>query len=310
MTWSVVSLRVAPPRSGAAASDARHLRGHLGTDLWRLAHSGTSPLTGVTILSRPARAARGTFRLTFADGSVAKGRRCEHRRQAERIQELAVYLDPRHFPRIHRRDGCALLEEWVEGRSLSGTADDGVFERGGAMLASLHSVDVPQNRRLAARSYVEASGLRVVQGVARLVRMNAITKEDGAAARELATSQRPRDLAPALIHGDFCGDNMVLDANERVRLVDNESVIVHVPQYDLARTWYRWPMSGRQRAAFEHGYGDSPALAGFRTSFGFWAVVVLVESALFRLRVGAGESEIPLQRLRQLLREGRASLRA
>lgn len=310
MTSSVVSLRIALPRSGASASDERHLRGHIGRDLWRLAKTGASPLIDVAILSRPRRGARGTFRLTFSDGTVVKGRRCEHRRQAERIHELAAYLDPRHFPRIHRREGCALLEEWVEGRPLSETADDGVFERGGAVLAGLHSVGLPRDRRLSARSYLDASGPRVVQGLARLIRLNAITKEDGAAARELAMSSLPRDLVPALVHGDFCGDNMVVDASGRVRPIDNESVMVHVPEYDLARTWYRWPMSPPQRAAYEKGYGDSPAVTRFRAHFDFWAILVLVESALFRLRVGAGAPEIPLQRLRSLLRERRASVPA
>lgn len=301
---------MAPPGSDASADDERHIRGRIGRDLWRLAKSGASPLTDVAMLSRPSRAARGTFRLTFADGSVVKGRRCEHRRQAERIQELAAYLDPRHFPRIHRRHGCALLEEWVEGRPLAATTDDGVFERSGAILASLHSVGLPRDRRLSARSYIEASGPRVIQGLARLVRLNAVSKEDGAAARELAMSSIPRDLVPALVHGDFCGDNMVVDANGRVHPIDNESVIVHVPEYDLARTWYRWPMSERQRAAYETGYGDSPAVARFRTHFDFWAILVLVESALFRLRVAIGAPEIPLQRLRSLLRERRPSARA
>ena len=310
MTSSVVPLRTALPRSDASASDERHLRGHIGRDLWRLAKSADAPLTGVAILSRPSIAARGTFRLMFADGSVMKGRRCEHRWQAKRIQEHAAYLDPRHFPRIHRRDGCALLEEWIEGRPLAATADDGVFERSGALLAALHSVGLPQDRRGSALPYIEASGSRVTRGLARLVRLNAITKEDGAAARELAMSSMPRDLVPALVHGDFCGDNMVVDANGRIHPIDNESVIVHVPEYDLARTWYRWPMSGPQRAAYEKGYGDSPAAARFHMHFDFWAILVLVESVLFRHRVAIGTPEVPLQRLRSLLRERRASVRA
>jgi hypothetical protein len=310
MTSSVVSIRIAPRRSGASTGDERPIRDRIGRDLWRLAKSGASPLTDVAILSHPSRVGRGTFRLTFADGRVVKGRRCEHRWQAERIQELAAYLDPRHFPRVHRRDGCALLEEWVEGRPLAEIADDGVFERSGAILASLHSVGLPQDRRLAALSYIEASGARVIRGLTRLIRLNAITKAAGAAARELAMSRIPRDLVPALVHGDFCPDNMVVDASGRVRPIDNESVIVHVPEYDLARTWYRWPMSGPQRAAYEKGYGNSPAVARFRTHFEFWAILVLVESALFRLRVGIGAPEIPLERLRSLLRDRGASVRA
>jgi hypothetical protein len=301
--------RIAPPGFDASAGDERHIRAYIGRDLWRLTRSGASPLTEVAILSRPPRAARGTFRLTFADGSVVKGRRCEHRGQAERIQQLVPYLDPRHFSRIHRRHGCGLLEEWIEGRPLSATADHGLFERCGVILASLHSVCLPQERRLAALSYIEASSTRLVKGLERLVRLKAVAKEDGAMARDLAMSRIPRDLVPALVHGDFCGENMVVDATGRVHVVDNETVLVHVPEYDLARTWYRWPMSGWQRAAYEKGYGDSLAVARFRTHVDFWVIVVLVESALFRLRVGTGAPEIPLQRLRSLLRERRASVR-
>jgi hypothetical protein len=80
-------------------------------------------------------------------------------------------------------------------------------------------------------------------------------------------------------------------------VVDNESLLVYACDYDLARTWYRWPMTRVQRQAFLAGYRRyrDPGLAAARATY--WTILVLVDAALFRLRAGAPDAGRPLGRL-------------
>ena len=86
-----------------------------------------------------------------------------------------------------------------------------------------------------------------------------------------------------MIHRDYCAENLLLAPSGRIHVVDNESIDVGPLDYDLARTWYRWPMGPRQRAAYWKGYARYRDPGSFSSSFAFWAVKVLVESSLFRL---------------------------
>ena len=73
------------------------------------------------------------------------------------------------------------------------------------------------------------------------------------------------------------------------------------PEYDLARTWYRWPMTAAQQQAYADGYGAHEHVARFAAHFLHWVLIVLVESAAYRARVGAATVRVPLQRLAYLL---------
>lgn len=302
----VRSLRPVSWHLRAPARDGTPPQTQLGNDLWTLAASGDSSLATVTVLSRPGADGRCTFRLGFADGRTLKGRRCEGENHAERVERLCAYLDRRYFPRVLKRHASALLEEWIVGGPLAGEPE--VFRRGGAILAGIHSTKLPENLRAGALSWVEGSGPRLCDGLDELVTLKALRAEEAVSARELAGANAPSGLVPGLVHGDLCAENMLIDAEGRMHVVDNESVAVHAPEYDLARTWYRWPMTAAQRAAYEDGYGRSEARTRFDAHFTFWAIVVLVESAAFRLRVGASDPEVPLGRLRPLLEQKPASV--
>jgi aminoglycoside phosphotransferase (APT) family kinase protein len=103
-----------------------------------------------------------------------------------------------------------------------------------------------------------------------------------------------------LVHKDFCRENMVVSPDGVVRVVDNETLAVDCPDYDLTRTWYRWPMDPAQAVAYLAGYRRHRSTETLARHFPFWAVAVLSESALFRLRRGLSAA-LPLGRLRELL---------
>lgn len=279
--------------------DEGSLRERLGGDLWALTGQLGAPVAAVTTLTASRHGPRATFRLTLADGGVVKGRRCEDEAQAVRVEALVEYLDPRHFPRVVQRHRAALLEEWIEGQPP--LAADGLAGRGGAILAGVHATKLPEPLHAGAQSYAESSATRLAAGVEALVRRQALSASDGARTRELALARAPRRMACGLAHGDFCVENVILDARGEVHVVDNETVLVHPPEYDLARSWYRWPMQPAERLAYQRGYGRSRAREAFRSHFEFWAVLVLVEAVLFRMHVGA-EHRIPLERLSALIR--------
>jgi Ser/Thr protein kinase RdoA (MazF antagonist) len=281
----------------------RELPENVGRDLWSLVESRGGGLREAACLSGTLHSQRATFRLAFTDGLVVKGRRCETEAQAERVQRLGARLDPRHFPRVLARNGAALFTEWIPGRPL--TPDDLTVSRlraCGEILAGVHRGLISDEERVAGRVEADTWRRRLIDGLEALARCGALARSDQTAAAALAERFAPPPPALHLIHGDFCARNIVLDQGATLRVVDNENLTVGPAEYDLARTWYLWPMDPAERAAFADGYGLSEPLARFTAHLAFWAVLVLVESARFRLRHPTRAPAVPLGRLRSLLR--------
>src|SRR5262249_50894963 len=119
--------------------------------------------------------------------------------------------------------------------------------------------------------------------------------------RDVIRAHVPDHQETGIIHRDFCGENLVLDPLGTPHIVDNGTLTVDAYHFDLARTWYRWPMTSAERRAFEAGYAACGDLASYRAHFPFWAVAVLVEAALFRHYAKTRGRRIPIQRLIELL---------
>jgi Ser/Thr protein kinase RdoA (MazF antagonist) len=281
----------------------RELPEKVGRDLWSLVASRGGGLREAACLSGTPHSPRAAFRLAFADGLVVKGRRCATEAQAERVERLAARLDPRHFPRVLARSRTALLTEWIPGRPLT-TGDVTVsrLRACGRILAGVHRAPIADEERVAGRVQTDAWRRTLIDGLEALARCGALTRSEQRAAAALAERFAPPPPALHLIHGDFCARNIVLDHRATLRVVDNENLTVGPAEYDLARTWYLWPMDPAARAAFADGYGLGEPLARFRAYLAFWTVFVLVESARFRLRHRIRSPAVPLGRLRTLLR--------
>jgi aminoglycoside phosphotransferase len=281
----------------------------LGEDLWTLVEAIDAPLVNVTCVSSlPSLVSqRGAFRIGLADGRVLKGRRVESTTDAERIEELSRLLDHRNFPRVLARRGCALLTEWIEGRPLAASdCHSDLFRRCGALQGALHSIPIAP---LPARRHSQDWQARLDEKIAVLVRHNALGRRDGKDALELAIANAPDFFAVGLSHGDFCLENMVVTPPDHVYVVDNESLLIGAYDHDLARTWYRWPMHPSEREAYFMGYEEYRSAVTFGAHFLHWAVLALVESALFRVRYETRGVRVPIRRLKALLRylRGRVS---
>jgi aminoglycoside phosphotransferase len=277
----------------------------LGEDLWTLVEVLDAPLVSVTCVSSlpSLLSQRGAFRLGLADGRILKGRRVESTTVAERIEDLSRLLDHRHFPRVLARRGCALLMEWVEGRPIAASdCHPDLFRRCGALQGALHSIPIAP---IPARQHSQNWQARLDEKIEVLVRHDALGRRDGKEALELAIADAPDFFAVGFSHGDFCLENMVVRPPGHVYVVDNESLLIGAYDYDLARTWYRWPMHSSERKAYFMGYEEYRSAVTFGAHFRHWAIIALLDSALFRVRNETRGVWVPIRRLKALLRHAR-----
>jgi hypothetical protein len=86
-------------------------------------------------------------------------------------------------------------------------------------------------------------------------------------------------------------------------IADNETIGIGPYEFDLARTWYLWPMKPADRAAYWDGYSRHRDPIDFVSSFLFWIMDAMVRSALFRLRCKSPTVAVPLRKLRLILRD-------
>lgn len=279
----------------------------LGTDLSALiATLGTRvvesrPITGL----RSRTFTRATFRLTLADGRVLKGRRLDSPADADRIRTVVARLGRPELPRIVAHRGAALLEEWIVGEPAGQFgADVGFIERCGGVLGAIHLTPPetppvhPETRPEPAAHYG-----RVECAIAELLHLGVLSARVAADLRTVAREHLPTEIAVGFVHRDFCGVNIVRGPDGAPFVIDSGSVGVDAIEFDLARTWYRWPLRSAQRRAFDAGYRAHRPRATGTGQFPFWAVAVLSEATLFRVRARAVGWRLPLRRLERLLRD-------
>jgi hypothetical protein len=277
----------------------------LGPDLVALIGSLDVPLRSVSTLTtlRAAVVAHAAFRLEFADNRLLKGRRVTSATQAERVEAILAVMDPRHFPRILARRGVGLLEEWRPGTPME-TAVPGpdLVRRCGGILGLVHRVPpsglpVPPTAGPEARLRTAEQQLQTLQALGAL---------SGVAARrtlKFIECSIPADADIGMIHGDFCAENLVCDEVGRPHVIDNETMQIGALDLDLARTWYRWPMTMSTATSFLQGYASHRSPAPYLAHFTFWSLVVLVDATLVRLRAGTAGVPVPLARLLAFLRD-------
>lgn len=110
----------------------------------------------------------------------------------------------------------------------------------------------------------------------------------------------PEDCLWGLIHGDFCGSNLVRVDSERVFCIDNEWQREGPIPYDLARTLTLWNLSPAEETSFLQAYyGPEPA----RAPELYWVLSALVESIHNRRKGKLTTVDVPLQRLKFLLQQ-------
>lgn len=276
---------------------ASHLaaRPAVGTDLEALVAAQPAPLVGAVPVSPPDLPPRA-FRLRFADGRTLKGRALGSAARAATMARILSELDRESFARILARRGAALLEEWVDGEAVDDERlTDGELRSCGRVLGQLHAT------RPARGGSPGQSQERLFSRLDDLVGRGVIERGRARQAAALARRFAPARASYGLCHGDFCGENIVIRADGSACVIDNETVGVDVHEYDLARTWYRWPIDAERWREFVAGYAERRDPRPFLSHLPYWVVRVLVDATHFRLRLGEQAAQVPLRRLSDLL---------
>ena len=218
---------------------------------------------------------RAAYRVDADDGRRVKLRYLGSPEDARRLRELRAGLEPAFVP-VLACYGAILIEEWIEGSLLAEADAEAWAEEAGALLGRLHATPLGGEApvRRSTRTWIKTaeSDLGILADEGRLSREEAVLLRAELGRRD------PGLARSAVIHRDFCAENMLIDELGRLRVIDNEWVMIGPAEFDLGRTYHRWPMSEGAWRRFCRGYasvGDPPE------SLEFW----ILAAALFGARV-------------------------
>jgi hypothetical protein len=280
----------------------------LGRDLWKLVSRFDSSLVEVTPLTTlpSPHSDRASFRLRFDSGQIMKARRFESAAEAEVAETISRVIDPSHFPRVLFRRRAAMLIQWVEGQPLTAVhVSPALLREIGMLHGRLHTITPPKSLMRSALKQLHWR-TRLACQFDQLVVHGALSKKEKNEAIGVALRHEPENLNLGLVHNDLCSENLVLSPTGRVWVVDNETLSIDSYDYDLARTWYRWPMDRLQLEAYLDGYDRHRSSSDFKAHFVYWAMTALAGSALFRLQHKTRGAEFPVLLLKALLRRNSA----
>jgi Ser/Thr protein kinase RdoA (MazF antagonist) len=216
---------------------------------------------------RERKGIRFAYRADTDDGHSVKVRHFATGEDARRHFELRAGLEAAFAPALARY-GSVLIEEWVEGLPLTELDGDGRAEEAGALLGRLHGrqlgADLPS--RISTRKWRDGaeSDLEVLSAAGTL------TLAEAARLRAEIERRDPGAARTALIHLDFCVENMLIDRRGKLRVIDNELLSINPAGLDLGRTFHRWPMSERAWIRFFEAYRSSAPSEPEPT--GFWRI--------------------------------------
>jgi len=290
------------PAHGLGGSDAMPILdlGPGGAEL--LAGLG-SPVREATVLTTLGVSAthRLAYRVDLADGRTVKLRRAATEERARCFTELAAAVGDPRLARVLARRGDVTMEEWIPGTSLDRLElRDAHLAAGAELLAAIHLADVPAGFPRPRAMSTEAARAGIETALRALLDAGAVDESLAGFLRAAAAERDPRTAPAGIIHTDLCAENLVVDPGGIVRAVDNEALRIGPTGFDLARVWYRWPMSDRAWATYVSAYArqadPEPALA----HFAFWKLAAVLHSARVRIRRGIAAAEVPLARLRAL----------
>jgi hypothetical protein len=244
-----------------------------------------------------------SYRIDTADGRVLKGRLFLKPTAAEAAERVAWALPAGAVPAALARAGRALVTEWAEGRRPQGTqCTAALLRQCGGLQAAAHLQPIPDDAdpdRNTQRLQWHSRVLR--ERADTLIAHGALAADEARRLVEMAQRHTPPESMLGCIFGDFCPENTIVRPSGEVCFIDHETLAIDCCEYDLARTWYRWPMTAEQRSAFLAGYGARRSLDPFLSHFPFWGIAALMAAAWFRRGRHADAAVVPVARLRSLL---------
>lgn len=228
---------------------------------------------------RSATQKKAVYKLTLTDGRILKARRHQSERHRLRVSSLMPLLSDLPLARVVAERGKVTLEEWVEGAALGdgGISREQIYAAGEilGLMHGKHRGELP----VAAEESDAGWHLEKIRiHLETVVSSGSLTLEEAREIVTIADQCRPEMIETGVIHGDYCAENIVLTPAGELTLVDNEAVRVGPLDYDIARSWCRWPMVASQREAFADGYQRNRPMDRFYSHQRFWAIRALALS--------------------------------
>lgn len=261
---------------------------------------GSAPVAATTVGGW--RAGRATYRVTLADGRVVKARQLQSRANAARAAALTAAVGDPRLPAPLAVVGAVMVDAWFTGTPLAARPlTDADIDAAADLLGRLHAVTHVPGHRFHRHRSLTAVAVRFERQLGDLAAAGVLNMVER---RRLAA--RVRDELPdrgvrGVNHGDLQPENLVVTPGGDLVSVDNEAVCFDFLDYDLGRTWCRWPMPTAAWARFLRTYGGwgRPALDSEAESA--WRLLAAVRGAHRWHRAVRANTDAPLLALRRVL---------
>ena len=278
----------------AALRGERRLAAALGA--LEIVPASVTPLAALQPWSRTPR----TYEVVTATDERLKIRFARRARFAERAARLTRRLgDPRVPPPL-AVSGTAMVERWVEGEPLSSLPLSGArVDAAADLLASIH-------RSAAGRRSTARLCASVARRATALVEHGLLSPEIAAWLGRLVAETLPAEAAWGVTHGDFCAENLVVAGGGLLASIDNEQFAWGFPAYDVARSWYRWPMPAWAEERFARRYAAGSGTACGPVETQAWRAVAVVRALQYR-RASRSSPAGALRALARVLGDGPAA---
>lgn len=243
------------------------------------------------------------FRVSFADGRRMKAHWLGSPQRAARVERLLGLIDQPAFPAVIARRGRVLVLEWIDGERAAedGPAAAKVRLTAAALQARVHDTRVPADLDQRPAEVIAELTAKLRDGVAALAAAGIVTADEARTIYDLTARFAPIACRVGIVHRDFCVGNLVVRPNGAIGVIDNETLTVGACEFDLARTWYRWPLPPHGREEYWGAYARAGEMDSLLRHFPFWALTTLVDSARMRLPAASAVRAVPVERLRAFL---------
>lgn len=241
------------------------------------------------------------FRIFMEGGETLKARLLDEAFEVQRIASLLPLLSALHFPQLCDWYGRAILEPWIHGRVLATLEPTGsIYYQAGRILAQVHEAKLPECLPAKPRS-ITSWKRHFAYEVEHLCQNEMLSSDDARLLNRIMIQEMSASSDICLVHRDFCAENLV-DHEGQLVCIDNMSISAGNPHEDLARTFYRWPMSNPNKQQFLDGYSSVRDVEDFLVHETFWVCLVLVHAIYYQLQKGKVKALETLEHLKCWLR--------
>jgi thiamine kinase-like enzyme len=246
-----------------------------------LAELGLEPASFTPIGGYPRwRRGRVTYRVDLVTSDVVKVRRVTRPRTSLGAAALLHALGDPDLAAPLFASGRVTVEEWVAGTEVDRDAPEGAHVDAAAdLLGRLHARTALPDRRFLRVGATAPLARKTERRLETLRATGLVSSAEVGRLLDALHAGLPERAARGPVHGDLCAENLVVTPDGRVVSIDNERVRIDFLDYDLARTWVRWPMRAAAHDRFERRYATWGRTPPVPAEAGAWRVCAATKSA-------------------------------